>query len=464
MRAVVAHALATMDGDASERRWRTARHTVILLRMDVAKEDAAAVARDLGISERQLRRERRVAHRRLHSVLRCAARPATITVLDSSVQVQLERSERLADSGEAGSALAILDDVAARAADGAARCRALLRAADVETELHRLGAAGQRIDHAQRLVRDEIVPGFERPTLEGQLTRSQLQLAWYAKGPAEVDRAIGDARDCCEARLWLLRACAALRGGNGARARKFAGQARVTAAPTDVSLQIDLGILEAELCDYLDAEPERAEREFARLATFASEHGYGGRSLWLTHLHAYTRWLHSHTAVARNAYRALVDRIEPSLPKQQRLMLFFSAADIELAIGSPARAASAAEHALLLTTNPYERLTAQALLAGATLRRGDIAEAEHSAVSAAEEARLIGYLRVTSTSQRIAADAALRRGDRVLARERIEDALQCAQGRTSLYVLARTYDLAARITRERRHRQLARELRAAARL
>ncbi|MBV9103887.1 MAG: hypothetical protein JO060_09860, partial [Candidatus Eremiobacteraeota bacterium] len=67
MRAVVAHALATMDGDASERRWRTARHTVILLRMDVAKEDAAAVARDLGISERQLRRERRVAHRRLHS-------------------------------------------------------------------------------------------------------------------------------------------------------------------------------------------------------------------------------------------------------------------------------------------------------------------------------------------------------------------------------------------------------------
>jgi len=460
----VARAFEHMDGDAADRRWRTARHTIILLRMDVAREESASVARDLGISERQLRRERRTAHRRFFSALLRAV-PQTVAVLDSSSSVQLQRAERLADSGEPESALAILDDVARKAGDAAVRCRALLRAAGVETEVHRLDVAGRRIDDAQRLLRENGVERDVRPSLEREATVSSLQVAWYVNGPAVVDAASTAPVNGTDARLLLLRACAALRGGDAASARRFAMHIHSTAEfAADPSLRIDVGILEAELSDFLDGNTQAAEDGFMRIATLAGQHGFGGRRLWATHLLAFTRWLHSRASCERNAFRALVDRIDASLPKQQRLMLFFSAADIELAIGSATRAADAARSARRLATNPYERLSADALLAGALLRGGNIAQAEHAAVATAEHARRIGYLRVVSTAQRIAAEAALSLRRRPLARERIEDALACAAGRTSLYVLARTYDVAARITRERRHRTVARELRDAASL
>jgi len=458
--AVAGRALAAMDAESAERRWRTARHTVILLRMDLGREPVAAVARDLGLSERQLRRERHAAHARFLTSFR-AVQLAASEVHERAPDVQIDRAERLADSGEARSALAILDDVALHAADSAARCLALVRAADIETDLHRLDAAGRRLRDAQRLIAERVVPLERTKALEQEHRVGALQLEWFEVGPAVVATKAQRAQEPADARLWMLRACAALRGGDGIGARTLAAAARgALRACDDAGLRLDLEILEAELAHFLDGNAERAERSFARVVSLAGEQGFGGRRLWATHLRAFTDWLSTHSTAARGEYRALVDRVDGSLPEQHRLMLYFSAADIELAIGSPRRATRAARNALQLATNEYERLSAEALLAGAQLRCGQFDAAECIASETANGARRIGYFRVVSTAQRIAAEAALARGDRHAAREHIDEALQCAAGRTSLYVLALTHDVAARVTRDRRHVAAARELRA----
>jgi hypothetical protein len=142
-------------------------------------------------------------------------------------------------------------------------------------------------------------------------------------------------------------------------------------------------------------------------------------------------------------------------------MLYFSAADIESAVGSPRRALAAAGNALRLATNPYESASAQALCASALFRSGKTDAAARLAEETATLGRSIGYQRVVATAQRIAAETALARGDRRAAREAIEESLASAAGRTSLYVLAKTYAVAARITRDPRYRLRARELRVA---
>jgi hypothetical protein len=455
----VSRALSAMDAATTAERWRTVRHTAILLRIDVARESHAVVANDLGLSERQLRRERRVAHRRFLAALQeGAGSPALVRERTADVQIAL--AERLADSGEPRSALAILDDIAVRAPDPAARCRALMRSADVETDLHRLGAASRRLHDAAGLMHAAIVPQDKQHGLAREHRVSALQVAWFEAGPSAIVPEAQRVQEPDDARMWMLRACAALRAGDGRRARLLSQRAREALRPVDGDgIRVDLEILDAELADFLDANSAEAQRRFQRAIDLAGDLGYGGRSLWATHLLAFTRWLHGGKAAERAAYRALVDRVDGSMPEQHRLMLYFSAADIELAIGNPRRAVTASRHALHLATNVYERLSAQALEAGALLRIGQIQPAESAARATAEEARRQGYLRIVSTAQRLASEAALERGERRIARERIEDALACAVGRTSAYVLALTYDVAARITRDRRHAVLARDLR-----
>jgi tetratricopeptide (TPR) repeat protein len=457
----VRRALAAMDGEVTVRRLRTARHTVILLRMDVGAEAAGAVATDLGLSERQLRRERRLAHARFLATFR-SLEPGSARVRERTADLQIDHASRLADSGEATSALAILEDVARRAGESTARCRALVRAADVEMELHRLDSAKTRLSDARRLILDGVVPTEAQPRLATEHRAAALQRRWYETGPAIVGTSLEPADDAADPRLGMLRVCAALRGGDGSGARRLLARVRdsVDRLP-DAGLRIDALLLDAELADFLDGDVQRAEETFARVIEVAGEAGYGGRRLWATHLLAFTRWLHSPSNATRAAYRALVDRVDGALPEQQRLMLYFSAADIESAVGSPRRALAAAGNALRLATNPYESASAQALCASALFRSGKTDAAARLAEETATLGRSIGYQRVVATAQRIAAETALARGDRRAAREAIEESLASAAGRTSLYVLAKTYAVAARITRDPRYRLRARELRVA---
>ena len=444
----VSRALSAMDAEPTPVRWRTVRHTAILLRIDIARESQTTVALDLGVSERQLRRERHAAHRRFLAALRNGSTdafavgtdgmPTMLTlVLERAADVQIALAERLADSGEPRSALAILDDIAVHASDPAARCRALMRSADVETDVHRLGAATRRLHDAAALMHARIVPNDKRPGLAREHRVSALQVAWFEAGPAAIVPEAQRVQEPDDARMWMLRACAALRAGDGRHSRLLSQRARAALRPGGADgIRVDLEILDAELSDFLDANTEEASRRFQLAIELADELGYGGRSLWATHLLAFTRWLHGGKAAERVAYRALVDRIDGAMPEQHRLMLYFSAADIELAIGSPRRAANASSHALHLATNVYERLSAQALEAGALLRMGQVQQAESAARATAEEGRRHGYLRIVSP--------------RSVCRRRL---------RCSAYVLALTHDVAARITRDRRHAALARELR-----
>jgi hypothetical protein len=457
----VRRALTAMEGEVTVRQRRTARHTVILLRMDVGFETVGAVATDLGLSERQLRRERRAAYTRFLATFR-SLEPGPARVYERTADIQIDHAGRLADSGEATSALAILEDVARRAGESTARCRALVRAADVEMELHRLDCAKTHLSHARRLILDGVVSSDAQPRLSSEHRAAVLQRQWYETGPAIVDASLDAADDAADPRLGMLRVCAALRGGDGSGARRLLARVRDTVDRLpDAGLRIDALILEAELADFLDGDVPRAEATFARVIEVAGAAGYGGRRLWGTHLLAYTRWLHSPSNATRAAYRALVDRVDGALPEQQRLMLYFSAADIESALGSPRRALAAARSALRLATNPYESASAQALCAIALFRSGDAAAAAELAADTAALGRSIGYRRVVATAQRVAAEAALARGDRRAAREAIDESIACAAGRTSLYVLAKTFAVAARVTRDPRYLLRARELGAA---
>ena len=278
-----------------------------------------------------------------------------------------------------------------------------------------------------------------------------LSIRWFEKGPlaaahAEVEPHANGTLHL--GRSTIVRAAAALRGGESAFAAQLLG--RVAAANGAVAhtpeFDIDLLTLQAELADFTAENPLLSEELFARAVAEARAREMRGRELYATHQLALTRWAHTRDARDRSAYRSLVDRIDRSLPSRLRSYLTFSAADLELAIGHPRRALQAAQAAASVSTNRYERLSASGLAAGALLRLGRINDACAEASLAAEAARAEGHARVLALAQRVSAQVALSRGNRRAARAAIDESIECARRFSSAHVLALAQVVLARIT------------------
>jgi hypothetical protein len=430
-----------------------ARYSSILLRVDVQRHDPRIVAADLGLSTRHFHRERRIAHDRFFDAYSAAklhiAQP-TIKVDSEFAQRLLERAASLADSGETPSAIAILDDMASSGADVALRCEALTRRAEIDAWAHRLDRARAHLAAAEAFLAKAPIEPERCCALRDSVAAVGLSIRWFEKGPlaaahAEVEPHANGTLHLAQSTI--VRAAAALRGGESAFSAQLLG--RLAAAngrvPHTPEFDIDLLTLQAELADFTAENPLLSEELFARAVAEARAREMRGRELYATHQLALTRWAHSRDSRDRSAYRTLVDRIDRSLPPRLRSYLTFSAADLELAIGHPRRALQAAQVAASVSTNRYERFSASGLAAGALLRLGRINDAGTEASLAAEAARAEGHPRVLALAQRISAQVALSRGNRRAARAAIDESIECARRFSPAHVLAQAQVVLARI-------------------
>lgn len=425
-----------------------ARELVTLLRVDVHRHDPQRVAADLGLSARQFYRMRRRAHERFFAAYSVSG-PRSISAAEPQAPQLLARAAGLRDSGEISSAVAILDDIASSGIEPAIQVQALMQLAEAEAWAHRLERARRHLASAASLLAIAPIPHERRALLEDTYEAVSLSLRWFAEGPAAVSHANGKPHDTSavsHGRATLVRAAAALRSGEAAYALRLLRQLDAGS----IGLQspeavVDLLMLKGELEDFTADDPLLSETLFERAAEHARSHGLRGRELYAIHQLSLTRWANSRDARARSAYRAHVDRIDPSLPARLRSYLMFSAADVELAIGHPRRALAAAQAAAGVSTNRYESFSARGLAAGALLRLGSLAQAGVQATLAADAARAEGHARVLSLAQRISAQAHLAQGNRRAARAAIDESIECARHFASVHALAQTQAVLGRI-------------------
>jgi hypothetical protein len=124
-----------------------------LLRCDVEDRPAPAVAAELGLSERQLRRERRVAHDAFSRAFRATIReraPAPATVCDLAA-VRIAEAVELHELGQGVLAQSVFASIAANAPAPERRIEALCLAAEAEFDALRHDAAAAHLDAARKL-------------------------------------------------------------------------------------------------------------------------------------------------------------------------------------------------------------------------------------------------------------------------------------------------------------------------
>jgi|GEM_PF-5897364 len=425
----------------------SARHVAILLRVDTERHEAQSVAADLALSIRQFYRERRLAHAAFHIGYLATARAPASVEGDFPARL-LSRATSLADSGETASAKAIFADVLASAPDAATACDALLRLATTEAWLHLFDAARTHLDEcSELLVRGTFEPARYAALIDGA-TAARLTLVMFAQGPGA---ALRDAHDGLPAaatgdRTKLARALAALRVGEASLAgdslRALTRSTRETFAP---ELEVDLLTARAEFANFAFSNASLGEELFGRAALLAGAHGLRGRELYARHQLSVARWVHSRRPEDRREYRQLADAVDRSMPARLRSILALVAADVEVAIGSPERALSAANAIASVSTNRYESVSARALAAAALLRMGRLDDAATEAALAREAARAEGHTRVLSLAQRICAQAYFIAGNRRAARTAIEESIECALRFSSPYVQAQAQAIRGRI-------------------
>lgn len=415
------------------------RGVAILVRADVQRHAPCVVSRDLGLSMRQYHRERKRAHDAFLLSFRGVHPRQPIAVDEDFGARTLRRASSLADSGEVESARAILEDAVRSGGD--IRCDALVRLANIENWSHRFAQARELL-HATEVLLVDVKPSRTSRILADAKDAATLFLRAFAEGPELLEHG-----DTPGDRTTIARADAAFLSGDARRAASLLQHVSIADAPFESV--IDALIMQAELSNFSSPETANSEELFAQAIALAQSEGLHGRALYATH-HLYaTRWIRSRSAHDRASFRSLVDTIDPCLSPRLRMYLNSSAADVELAIGSPRRALQSAQSAAALSTSRYERLSAQALACAALFRLDRTHEASREAASTAESARSAHYPRIVSLAQRINAQALAACGRIREARTAIEESVECARGHSSAYVLAQANRIRAGIIRTR---------------
>ena len=159
IRDAVRCALARCSDHANERgHVALGRMHVVLLRCEIDDQPLPVVAAELGLSERQARRERRAAHGAFVRAFRAAAcdaarAPSTAAAMVSDVgTVRLAEAVELHELGQGAIAQAAFASIAAGAPDAALRIEALCLAAESELDALRHAAADAHLAHARAVL------------------------------------------------------------------------------------------------------------------------------------------------------------------------------------------------------------------------------------------------------------------------------------------------------------------------
>lgn len=152
-----------------------------IARCDLGGEPAKRVAADLGISIRQLRRERSYAHARIERSLRGDPTGSRIETFPDAADLELSLARRLSESGRADSATTILEALAVSGAPSNRRVEALAALAEIFLDRDEPAAA------AEALARARLISAASRDETSSSGARAKLALS-----SAQLDRRRGD--------------------------------------------------------------------------------------------------------------------------------------------------------------------------------------------------------------------------------------------------------------------------------
>ena len=184
-----------------------------LLRCELDNAAPAVVAAELGLSERQLRRERRLAHDAfMHAFAQLAATPHAPVRAADLAALRLAHAVELHECGQSALALAACEAMAAGAPLAERRIEALCLAAEAELDAARFDACAQRLAEADAIFalrRDELTADAAGSALEQidfvawSLRRHTGAAGGFAMEPPRIVARTG-ALDPDEARRALL--------------------------------------------------------------------------------------------------------------------------------------------------------------------------------------------------------------------------------------------------------------------
>lgn len=140
------------DRSSVRARTRIGRMHAALLRCDIDKQPLSVVAAELGLSDRQVRRERRAAHDAfLRAFHHTATDPAAATVCDTAA-LRIAQTAELHELGQSALAIAACEDIAASAELPERRIEALCLAAEIDLDGARYVDAKGRLAEAESIL------------------------------------------------------------------------------------------------------------------------------------------------------------------------------------------------------------------------------------------------------------------------------------------------------------------------
>ena len=140
------------DRSGPRARTRIGRMHAALLRCDIDRQPLSVVAAELGLSDRQVRRERRAAHDAfLQAFHHSATEPAAATVCDTAA-LRIAQTEELHELGQSALALAACEELAASAALAERRIEALCLASEIDLDGGRYAGAKARLVDAETIL------------------------------------------------------------------------------------------------------------------------------------------------------------------------------------------------------------------------------------------------------------------------------------------------------------------------
>jgi hypothetical protein len=435
------------------------RMHAVLLRCDLDNASPVVVAAELGLSERQLRRERRAAHEEFLRAFASAPDTSPPACVSDVAALRLAQAVELHECGQSALALAACTAIAAAAPQPERRIEALCLAAEAELDAARFGATSDRIADANAILalhRDTagaISPSAAEEQIDyvaWSLRRHTGTSGGFAMPPPLV---VARADAACEAdegrRALLVRALAAYamqRWEVGDVEHGLAAVRRATAVlgTLDTSRTKErLAVMFADVMLSTLREPPAAGRErFLAIQQSAERKGHA-RAMLAARKESICREADAQGLLGRAVQRLL--GAYGQADRRTMALSYASAAVLAAQCDDDPRPALAAAHLTERLVAPRSMTAAVARLQRAWLAigAGRYDEARVLAYAILDESRAIGNPRLQGGAARVLARLALEQGRQCDARRHIGEALPLLE-RYGTYLSLRAANAIAR--------------------
>jgi hypothetical protein len=452
------------DGERDRDATSLGRMHAALLRCEIDRQPPELVAAELGLSERQLRRERSAAHDTfLRSFRRVADAERLPAIVGSDIaQLRLAEAVELHAIGKSSLGLSVFASIAATAPHTATRIEALCLATEAELDAGRLAEAQTLVGEANAVValHGEKLSDSDRALFAEHVEYLEWSLRWQfgigagaAMRPPSIVSNLATTHDCSERRRALrVRALAAFASqrwdvgdiSQGRDAISLAQRVLSSLPASRVKERLAVMQADAQLNGFRGVSAGEGYPQLLAVEEFASKAGHV-RPLLATRAER----LGIETERARRADGAF-DHLLVAFAITERSSMLRTLAHVSCVITQWERDAARGERAAamaeeLAPSGASTGLLARAVRSQRAISAGRHAEAGVIAESVRSDAARLGNSRLRGAAERDLATIALLQRRPRDARRLIRDALPALERYGSRIALADAFEIARRV-------------------